>query len=307
MKVLLNGLIDYAGLFPPAQLSMADAVAEFARQRRSPHAFALARFICPLTRIDEWTAAAANHLATEKPPADQPAPDAWGLSVLLDGPLDAALAAIERFNDHHALGAQHKHAHSAVIDTIEIKVQTPEIIDKAINLLPEDLFPFFEVPPDADFRGFAAALAGTGFGAKLRTGGVVPQAIPTCERVADFLITFGQADVPIKCTAGLHHPIRGEYALTYAPDSPRGVMHGFLNVFLAAAMVRAGRTDRVKLIALLSETTPQAFNLGPSSAAWRDLRIDLDQLAEAREEFAICFGSCSFREPIAELTALGQL
>lgn len=307
MSVLLNGLIDYAGLFPPAQLSMADAVAEFARQRQGPHAYALARFICPLSRVDEWSAAAAPHLARAKPGPHGAAPDAWGLSVILDGPLDDALASIERFNHQHALGAEHKHAHSAVIDTIEIKVQTPEVIDKAINLLPEDLFPFFEVPADADFRGFAAALAGTGFGAKLRTGGVVAQAIPSPERVADFLLTFGQADVPIKCTAGLHHPVRGERALTYAPDSPRAVMHGFLNVFIAAALVRAGRVQRPQLVQIISETQPEAFSFGPDFAAWRDARVGLDQLSEAREEFAICFGSCSFREPIADLTELGKL
>ena len=41
---------------------------------------------------------------------------------------------------------------------------------------------------------------------------------------------------------GLHHPVRGEYPLTYAPDAPRGVMHGFLNVFLAAAFVWHGES-----------------------------------------------------------------
>ncbi len=300
---MMNGLIDYAGLFPPASLSMAKAVRQFAQHRRGKQAFALARFICPLTRLDEWSEAARAHLSSGHVPASEAAPDPWGLSVLLDVPLDQALASIERFNEAHAAGegGSHKHAHTAVIDTVEIKVQTPEVIEKAMDKLPEDLFPFFEVPADGDFRSFAAALAGTGFGAKLRTGGVVAEAIPSCERVAEFLEVFAAAEVPIKCTAGLHHPVRGEQRLTYQDNSPRAVMHGFLNVFMGAAFVHALQADRQTVLNVLRETDPGAFHFDDASAGWRSLRLTVQQLEEAREVFAICFGSCSFEEPTTEV------
>lgn len=308
LRALLTGLIDYAGLFPPSALSMKDAVAEYAKQRRSREAYALARFIVPISRLAEFSEAASSHLANGTVPSNVAAPEPWGLSVLLDVAFDEGLRTIDEFNESHAAGDghTHKHAHSAIIDTIEIKVQTPEIIEKAIDKLPEDLFPFFELPVDGDFRSFATALAGTGYGAKLRTGGVVPEMIPTPERVAEFLVTMAQADVPVKCTAGLHHPFRSEQALTYKPDSPRAVMHGFVNVFFAAAAARALEADIRTVTNILKETSPEAFTFDDAGASWRTLKLTSEQLRNAREEFAICFGSCSFAEPVADLKTLGH-
>lgn len=307
LNTFLHGLVDYAGLFPPAQFPMDKAVAEFARLRKSSHASGLARFIVPLSRLDEWDEAARPYLRNGCVPSNEPAPAPWGLSVLLDGPLDAGLAQIERFNRSHEAGDghTHKHAHSAVIDTIEVKIQTPEIIDVAQEKLPEDLFPFFEPPVDGDFRSFATALAGTGFGAKLRTGGVTPELFPSCERVADFLLTFNAADVPIKCTAGLHHPVRSVQKLTYKPDSPMHMMHGFLNVFFAAAFVRAMNADRETILRILNETVSNSFRFEEGAIVWRDLRLTTHQLEEVREDFAICFGSCSYDEPIEDMKKLG--
>ncbi len=309
LHTFLHGLVDYAGLFPPSQLPMDKAVAEFARLKKSSHAAGVARFIVPLSRLGEWSEAAAPHLLNGCVPDNQPAPAPWGLSVLLDGPLDEGLRQIERFNEEHQAGDghTHKHAHTALIDTIEVKIQTPEIIDVAQEKLPEDLFPFFECPHDADFRSFATALAGTGFGAKLRTGGVTPDLFPSSERVADFLQTFNAADVPIKCTAGLHHPVRSLQRLTYKPDSPSHVMHGFLNVFFAAAFVRAANADRETVLKVLNETAANAFKFEEGSIGWRDLRLTTHQLEEVREDFAICFGSCSYDEPIADMKKLGYL
>ena len=58
---LLDALIDYAGLFPPAGLGMREAVRNYATNREGPYSWALARFICPASRLrelhDEWLAA----------------------------------------------------------------------------------------------------------------------------------------------------------------------------------------------------------------------------------------------------------
>lgn len=45
-------------------------------------------------------------------------------------------------------------------------------------------------------------------GFKLRTGGVTSDAFPTTEQVAWAIMQTREAGVPLKCTAGLHHPIR---------------------------------------------------------------------------------------------------
>ena len=139
--------------------------------------------------------------------------------------------------------------------------------------------------------------------AKIRSGGVVPEAIPSMNQLADFILRCAELRLPFKATAGLHHPIRASHPLTYEADSPRAAMHGFINVFLAAAFAWAGRTD---LQPLLSETDPGAFRFD-EQAHWRDWSLTADQVREARCNFAHSFGSCSFTEPVESLQQLGWL
>lgn len=139
--------------------------------------------------------------------------------------------------------------------------------------------------------------------AKIRTGSVKPEGIPSVEEVAKFILACAELKLPFKATAGLHHPIRAEYALTYEANSPRAVMHGFLNVFLAAAFAWAGETN---IIPLLSETDPKAFRFD-DLAHWRDRSLTVAQLQAARQQFIHSFGSCSFTEPVEDLQKWGWL
>lgn len=139
--------------------------------------------------------------------------------------------------------------------------------------------------------------------AKLRTGGVTPEAIPSIEDVAGFLRACAERQLPFKSTAGLHHPLRSMQPLTYAPDAPRAMMHGFLNVFLAAAFTWSGERD---IEPILAETDPSAFSFEPV-ARWQNKLLTVEQIRDARTNFAHAFGSCSFEEPIQELKGLGLL
>ncbi len=112
--------------------------------------------------------------------------------------------------------------------------------------------------------------------------------------------------MPFKATAGLHHPLRSLRRLTYQPDSPSGVMHGFLNVFLAAALVRAGMETGLAL-ELLKEQAVEAFQFGSDEIIWRGHRLGARDVSLARRDFAISFGSCSFTEPIEDLRILHLL
>jgi hypothetical protein len=107
--------------------------------------------------------------------------------------------------------------------------------------------------------------------------------------------------VPFKCTAGLHHPVRGRYRLTYASDAPEGMMYGYLNVMLAAAALRL-KAGRDVARAILLEEDPSAFVLEEHEIRWRDIRITALVLRTMRAEGSLAFGSCSFTEPMEELT-----
>ena len=155
---------------------------------------------------------------------------------------------------------------------------------------------YCEIPLDKIAEGFA----------KVRTGGLTPESIPAAEELAEFLCQAAERRVAFKATAGLHHPVRSDRPLTYAADAPRGVMHGFVNVFLAAAFAWNG-ADGGTVLKVLNETDAGAFEFRDDRAFWQDRSLSTEQIAEARREFAHSFGSCSFEEPLADLRELGWL
>jgi hypothetical protein len=142
--------------------------------------------------------------------------------------------------------------------------------------------------------------------AKVRTGGLTPEAIPSSAQVADFLCRAAARRLPFKATAGLHHAVRSVRPLTYAPDSPRAPMHGFLNVFVAAAFVWQGM-DRDGAAAVLDEQDAAAFEFLDGELRWRGRSLAVTGIESARREFAHSFGSCSFEEPVQDMRALKLL
>lgn len=238
LRALLEHLIDYAGLFPPAALTMQDAVRNYARYRDSEHAWALGRFVVPQARASE-------------------VPKEFPLSIL---------------------------------GVDEVKATTEE------ELAAFSPGAYVEI---ADVK-FLDAIQRRGLRAKIRTGGITPDAFPAIDDVAEFLRACKAKGVAFKATAGLHHPLRCVKPLTYEPNAPLGTMHGFLNVFLAAALL-----DHAD--AVLAENDPWAFTFNDDAASWRGHRVSTEELIAIRRDFATSFGSCSFEEPIEDLRALGWL
>jgi hypothetical protein len=252
----------------------------------------LGRFVVPAGRLAELSR--AGDASLPDPGAGEP----WRLSALLGPDVHGDSARVTAFNASAA--------GRAGVDTVELKAGTPEEAEAALSALPGGLAAFVEVPLDDELERVLAVLKAHGARAKVRTGGVVPEAVPRPGEVARFIAACAAAGVPWKATAGLHHPLRAEHALTYAEDSPRAVTHGFLNVFAAGALARVGASP-ADLEAVLSEGDPSALRLGGDALAWRHLRASADDVREARRSFATSFGSCSFAEPVAGLRELGIL
>jgi hypothetical protein len=294
IRTLLAHVVDYAGLFPPAALPMERAVANYAAYLDGDDRWMLGRFIVPVARLAELEAAAGALDVLPRLPGD-----AWRLSALAGADLAADVRAIGEFNCRHAAEG----TAAAAVDTIELKASTPAEILAAADRIPPWLQAFVEIPIDRDPSPLVDALAQAGLRAKVRAGGVVPEAFPAVADLARFLAECVRAGVPFKATAGLHHPLRAEHPLTYEPGCARGTMFGFVNVFLAAALLRAG-APAAEAAALLEERDPARFAITPAAIAWRDHRLDAGALAEART-LAIGVGSCSFDEPGGDLRALG--
>ncbi len=247
LRALLANLIDYAGLYPPAALPLADVAERYQAYAASPDGWMLNRLVLP-----------EAHLAEVRP--------GWRVSLLVDRDPGAVSAAVETFETKQ---------------TRRFSLPT-----------------YCEAPLDAIPYGHAFA--------KVRTGGLTPDSIPSPDSLGEFLFESNRRPIPFKATAGLHHPVRSERPLTYAPDSPRAMMHGFLNVFVAAAFAWCG-ADISQVIAIVAETDARAFVFSDSDVNWRGNIVTTRQIAFAREAFAHSFGSCSFEEPIADLRQLGLL
>jgi hypothetical protein len=318
LDALLAGLIDYAGLFPPAGLDMKTAVENYARYLAGPHARALGRFVLPVSRLAEFEEVFARIQPLEP----------WGISALIGPSYEHELAAVDKFNEQHFRKAR--------IDVIEVKGATPDQISQIRAFVHGTITPYFEIPA-FDSSELLQTIHHIRGRAKIRTGGLTPDAFPTSEVLANFLTDCARHDVAFKATAGLHHPIRCSKPLTYEADAPVGIMHGFLNVFVAATAAWAsGKTIECQhdfAIRAASEGHPEATMHAPfptqtgggdvklytrilQMVSGFDIRDDgIHQpihlprtvIELARKNFAISFGSCSFEEPIEDLKALNLL
>jgi hypothetical protein len=292
VRALLTEIVDYAGLFPPSQVSMSEAVINYAMYRNSNYNWMLGRFVLPVARLDEFFESAKDFVSRD---ADK----VWRLAVLAGEDIYQTIRQIENFNA--------KHAPFVICDTLELLANTESKIENTVNALPNFLTAYFEVPNDERLPDLITALAILGQRAKIRTGGVTADAFPPTRNIIRFIRACVSANLPFKATAGLHHPIRCFKALTYEANAPRGTMNGFLNMFLATGFARAGFKPAI-IEEILEDEFEESFEFSDAGVAWhRDYFLYSSQLAELREKNIVSFGSCSFDEPIADLQEIGLL
>jgi hypothetical protein len=261
---------------------MSAAVREYGEVLESEDRWALGRFVIPAGRLADFRDAKGGP---------------WKLSAIAGNELAKDIDAIARFNAQQ---------NGAVVDTVEFRALTPEAVRESIVHLPGEFHRYAEWPLSADPDPFVAAVRDVGVHAKFRTGGIVEDAFPDATALLRHLAAVLEAGVPFKCTAGLHHPVRGLYRLTYERKSASGRMYGFLNVMLAASALQKGLGPGTAR-ALLLEEDPAAFHLGEDGIEWQANAFTTDDLQRLRSGGFESFGSCSFREPVDELKTLSRL
>ncbi|HET7458434.1 MAG TPA: hypothetical protein VFJ74_12360 [Gemmatimonadaceae bacterium] len=303
LRALLHDIVDYAGLFPPAQLGMEAAVGGYASFLAGPDAWMLGAFVVPAARLEELERAAAPHLAR----AGSGYARRWRVSALVGGDVEGDARRVAAFQARVA-GA----GGGAVVEQLEGKAATVGDVDRpaaaAAGSLGGAATLYVELPVGpGDPRPIVDAVGRAGARAKVRTGGVTADAFPPPAALARFVAACVDAGVPFKATAGLHHPVRARYPLTYERDAERGDMYGFMNVFLAAALLGERVIGEKDAVRLLEERDPAAFTVADDAIAWRGHALTAGDLARARQHVATSFGSCSFVEPVEDLRSLGLL
>lgn len=292
VRSLLADAIDYAGLFPPAGLSMPEAVINYATYRTSNYNWMLGRFVVTAARLDEFYESARDFISRDNATA-------WRVSVVVGGDIDKTIRMVEEFN--------REAGPKVLVDMLEIKANGERLIEDAAQSLPVGVRAYFEIPCDVKMPDLVAAISMNGQRAKIRMGGVTPESFPQTSDVIRFVRACLAANVPFKATAGLHHPIRCFSPLTYEANSLKGTMHGFLNLFLMTGFAREGYRTAL-LEDVMEEEFSEVFRVDDQIATWRDdYSLNVWQIDLLRQKGIQSFGSCSFDEPIADLQKLGFL
>jgi len=286
---LLAGVVDYAGLFPPAGRSMPEAAVEYQAARTGDHAWMLGRFVVPASRLPELAGALAALPAGRRE---------WRLSAIVRDGVEADVAAVTDFNNAFS-------RHRARVDTVEAKPAGLDGIDWLAAQFGAGIDLYVEVAPGPDADRWLERVAARGLRAKVRTGGVTADAFPAPAALAAFLAATVRHKVPFKATAGLHHAVRGPYRLTYEPGAAEAPMYGYLNVLLATAALRAGRPVATAE-ALLRMTDAATLEFTADAVRWGAERFPLSMLRDTRSHHLVSFGSCSFQEPVDEFDALAS-
>ena len=299
LRALLAHSIDYAGMFPPCSLGLEPALANQADYVQSPDAWMLGAFVLPIEQFNATRQLLSPFDAQHPLRVAALGPKTESGNAFLEAAEDAD-AAIRSLSRHNVDLVSIRHLEMFLPDEIDL------VSLKEAQSILGDLPVFWEVPAAraeqtiallAEFNSDADSAT---FGFKLRTGGVTADAFPTSLQIAKALVTPATHQLPIKFTAGLHHPLR-QYR-----DEVQTKMHGFLNVLGTAALAAEHRWDTDQTASMLEDERVDSFSFTDDFFAWREWQIDTKRL-QYRRKFVVSFGSCSFDEPREDLRALKLL
>ena len=299
LRTLLEHSIDYAGLFPPCSLQLEAALKNQARYVRLDDRWMLGAFVLPVERFD-----AAKEFLPEFDPLHP-------LRISALGPkTENATAFYEVFEDVEMAIRSLGRYNVDLVSITQLEMYLPSGVDlaalKEVRSIIGNLPVFWEASAERAEETIALLAEHNSntdtptFGYKLRSGGVTADAFPTSMQIAKALVIPATHQVPIKFTAGLHHPLR------QFRDEVKTKMHGFLNVLGAAALAAEHKWNEQQTAAMLDDEDAKSFSFDDEFFSWREWTIDIKRL-KGRRRFVTSFGSCSFDEPRDDLRALNLL
>lgn len=313
LKNFTSKIIDYAGLFPPASLDLAQAFHNYVFYMQGEYKWMLGKFIIPAKRLGELTGLMDD--------------------MKIQGPLPFSVLGaggetIEAFNKNLDCDAEEiskfisQHKELVSIDAFEVRLpvelieqeNNDDMLDLMISVsaklektVDKDIPVFYETQLRENYESTiirvveSIASLDKDCGFKLRTGGTEPSAFPPAEVIAFAIISCCEFGITMKCTAGLHHPVK------HFNEGVQTDMHGFLNIFGAGILAYTSGLDEAEIIEIINDEDPFEFIFKEEGFEWNEIEVTNAQIKEARVNLMLSYGSCSFDEPIDDLKTLELL
>ena len=319
LRALLEHVIDYAGLFPPAKLPLEQAVRDYFSYRASPQSWMLGGFVCGAAQLGELAQALSRRGPAPQDlvccvigsPAGSLAEAAGTLRGDLERMRGFSRAMGVPVNDRTRLPLEFRLPPDWTPDSSGIPILFDEINRTATELEVALGTVYLEAPLDERVVDVAQSVnsflwrTNGVFGLKFRTGGLDAVAYPSCEALARGMAACRDNGLIYKLTAGLHQPLRHEEGALGTGEAAT-MAHGFLNVLVAAVLAGTHRKlPQRDIQAILEERSAESFVFSATKLQWRDHMATLQQIRSARETGLVSFGSCSFDEPLEGLRGLG--
>ena len=319
LQPFMNEIIDYAGMFPPSGLPFDEAFTNYLTYHNHAYSSFLSRFIIPagtIPNVSDFDEEIRKRNRTIPFSVLLPSADTreefiseiqkklkpvYDLKSYFQGlvstdvlevriPLTVAGSGSDEIKD--TLLELVSAITEADLNATHLFVET-HFSDDWLNAVPTFINAISDINKEQDIP--------LNIGFKLRCGGIEAHQFPDIQQVALAIEECQQHNVAMKFTAGLHHPIR------HFNESVDTKMHGFVNVFGAAMLLFHNKIDASDLALILSDEHDGSFIFDDQFFSWKQASIPTKQIIEARDRFCVSFGSCSFTEPIDDLTNLNLL
>ncbi len=311
-KALLAHIIDYAGTFPPASLTLEKTLERAATFRKDgTHPWLMAKTALNMADLKKLSPSLLyDHKADGA---------SWVFTALGSQPpeekLDSVLQTIDwdtreivRWNERMRSSSLHQLVVGyetklplSLLDAggeTQMRTFVHTVLDRFNETSRGELSLFLELPLSGEWLSrtnfFTDSLASwiekqenevRVPAIKLRTGGNL---VPTMEQVAEILIAVCSRTLRFKATQGLHEAFTHNKSL------------GFINLFASLTFLQSlglEKFSKMSLLTCLSEEKGSQFIFGKSHFKWQDFSLDTNAIESARRRHGGCFGSCSVDEP----------
>ncbi len=298
LRSLLSGIIDYAGMYPPAQLPFEEALKNYVEYDSRPYSWMVGQFVCPITKLSELRALDALYSHWSDLPLALIGSPATTLSELSSN-CQSDFDEFTKFTESNWRPISYEFR---IGPELAREKDLASAVEAVVHASPADVvfceIPILELTDDTTAGAIDAIAAVEGCATKLRLGGASADAIPSTELLAFAIERLAWSETTVKFTAGLHQP------LCQADPALGARMHGFLNVFCASVLACAHRLERQTIEAILMESDPAQFVFDDAGLRVGSISATMSQIETGRT-FAVGFGSCSVLEPVEGLVALG--